>query len=188
MYNKKLTAFLFVSICVFSRANGMEWCKEVVTHKVIPAGLIMATGAALGIASNVAFNAIDKSCRKNDIFMGSRPSLIESAVVGGLLGCIPLAAKLNFSEVYTKIDLSKLALIGVAPFAFYTGLAVWANKHQEDNLRRNPAEATEAAQSQISNNNDPHLSGQLQVVQLFSLATTVVGLKALLCLNSLGLL
>ncbi len=46
--NKKLIVLLFVSICVFNRVNGMEFVLDVVKNEVLPAALIMGTGAALG--------------------------------------------------------------------------------------------------------------------------------------------
>lgn len=52
MNYKKIMALLFVSICIFNRANGMETACALIKNYVAPAALIMGTGAALGALSH----------------------------------------------------------------------------------------------------------------------------------------
>jgi hypothetical protein len=90
MKNKKLI-MMFICMVIFNIANGMELVKDVVKHEVIPAGLIMATGAALGALSH---SLIWKIHGESDL-----PKRAFKGAINGVLASIPSVCAVRFSQL-----------------------------------------------------------------------------------------
>ena len=123
-------AFLF---CFSSVVHGMDLVKDIVKNEVLPAATIIATGAALGAASNIVYNTINH-LTSNQIYNFKSPTLKESILRGAALSLpIVLRARLMSDEPYPQISPLKFAVLTGASCSAFIGLyAIHNNYHERD--------------------------------------------------------
>jgi hypothetical protein len=151
--NKKLTALLFVSICIFNRANGMELVKDAVKNEVIPAALIMGTGAALGALSHSLIWKIhgDSDWKKH----------LKNGALSGLKWSLPVVGAALIGPRSSRMELSIKHHVlgsGIASI-FYGGIGgclTWINrKAYNSNMQ-----AISALSTQNDKDNANHFLGK----------------------------
>lgn len=164
---KKLIMLSIVSICVFNPAKGME---EIVKNQVIPAVGIVATGAALGVASNIVFNTIDKYiARKQPMIPLQKLSIAESVLIGAGLTLPYLVGFGNdFSKQNSMQNMLKPCIAAACTFASLMGMWGWYDWNWERKFAANnpPEVVNEDADTMIVYNDTDYLKRQLRTTQI----------------------
>jgi hypothetical protein len=173
---KKIVFALTFSIWFSNAVYGMELVKDIVKNEVVPAATIMATGAALSVASDYLFCAADRWYRQDTQFASPKVNIKKSLCEGAVLSLPILAlARFGFSTPYPYVNnVSKVALMGGSMFAVLSALWISNDKAVDARIMSYPAQVV-TEEARIFTESDYSTRRKLRLIKAVSMLSLGLG-------------